>query len=408
MADTLSKSTHDHGGDAHTKDEQSWWLQHCHHALLVLAFLLVVGITLQLCMTWPESHPCLTYGALGLIPVFVVWSRVWVHAHLVEALRLVDLSEVEARFIEVKTVESRLTEPERPESFDEKKEQIETEVSRLRKLGKKKWTEYQILSLDQLLIEFLKVEDLKQTARSNLADLEEYALDSHSQYDIRHFDRWEKLIDDAIDKIEHVEKRELETATPSVHDPSESTSSSAGSEAKEIDVAAEPLRAAVRTLLEHIASYEKSWALGRAYLHHLMIVTVSSIPVLFAIGILPFLHPEGQVLLGILNWGALGVVGSLVAVAFDLRKRDWTEVGNTQAHKEIWRAVLGAVLGFIAGVLFYSMIYAGLLSGSAFPVVDAVQQGEDVFPASVFWGIASGFSFEWVLERMRGTMEGTR
>ena len=68
----------------------------------------------------------------------------------------------------------------------------------------------------------------------------------------------------------------------------------------------------------------------------------------------------------------------------------------------------GKRLGFVAGVLFYSMIRAGLLSGSAFPPLDAVQQDEDFFAASVFWGIASGFSFEWVFERMRGTTEGTR
>ena len=65
---------------------------------------------------------------------------------------------------------------------------------------------------------------------------------------------------------------------------------------------------------------------------------------------------------------------------------------------------LGASLGLVAGILFYTMIAGEILAGAAFP---DISKGHVQYAArSIFWGIASGFSFEWVFDRIRSVTAG--
>lgn len=271
---------------------------------------------------------------------------------------------------------------------------MKNEANRLERLGSRGWTEYQVLSLNQLLVDFLKEDELKGRARSSLEDLFEYTEWSSSRHDPEHYVQWEERINEAIDEIDKSDGGDLER-----------------------DQAAERLRAELRTLLEHVADYDQYWDQGSVTIRILMTCGVVTIPLLVSMGLLPLLHPAGAMGIGIMNWGLLGISGALAAVLLNLHKSDLLYVGSTKGREAIWRAILGAALGLVAGILMYSMIAGGLLAGDIFPSVEAFPNTglgttsnqiamEDV-ARSIFWGVFSGFSFEWVFDRLRSaTKEG--
>lgn len=328
-----------------------------------------------------------THIAFGFILTVLLIDRLIRHELNIHKARLVDRSEVDAIIVEAKTVEPRLKDPERPEDYEHKKQDLLEEVQRLEKLGPNGWTEYQILSLNQMLIDFLKLDDLKVLAASRLADLEEYALDSAYHYDIQHYYHWDGRINEAIERVKEEEEREKR------------------------DDDAENLRAQLRMLLEHVASYEINWADGSVHIRALMTYTVVAIPILLAMGLLPLFHSNGDsngdLYLGIFNWGMLGISGSLTAVLLNIRKSDIVEVGNTQGKKELRNAILGAVLGLVAGIVSYSMISGGIFEGAFFPniTIEKKMAIRDI-GLSIFWAIASGYSFEWIFDRIRTVTVG--
>ena len=330
-----------------------------------------------------------THIAFGFILTVLLIDRMIRHKLNIHKARLVDRSEVDAIIVEAKTVEPRLKDPERPDDYKHKRQDLLEEVQRLEKLGPNGWTEYQILSLNQMLIDFLKLDDLKVLAESRLADLEEYALDSAYHYDIQHYYHWEGCIHEAIGKIKEGEEKEKEK--------------------EKKDDTAENLRAQLRMLLEHVASYEINWADGSVHIRALMIFTVVAIPILLAMGLLPLFHSNsnGDVYLGVFNWGMLGISGALTAVLLNIRKSDIVEVGNTKGKKELRNAILGAVLGLVAGIVSYAMISGGIFEGAFFPniTIDKKMAIRDI-GLSIFWAIASGYSFEWIFDRIRTATVG--
>ncbi len=195
----------------------------CAHPLAWL-FKLLWSCDISLSCVWG------TYVALGAIFTAIVIYHLIFHKLKVHLGRLEDISEVEATFVEVRTVEARVNKPEKPDRYEEKKEQLEAEVRRLKELERDGWTEYQVLSVNQMLVDFLKVDELQARAKSSLEDLQEYVDD---RYDRRHFKEWEGRIDDAIKMIKK------------------------GGEEKVRGDSAEKLRGELRTLLEHIADYER-------------------------------------------------------------------------------------------------------------------------------------------------------
>ncbi len=314
-----------------------------------------------------------THVAFGLILTVLLIDRLIRHKLNIHKARLVDHSEVDVTIVEAKTVEPRLKDQEKPDDYERKKQDLMKEVQRLEKLGPNGWSEYQILSLNQMLIDFLKLDDLKVFAESSLADLEEYALDSAYHYDIQHYYHWEGCIHEAIGKIKENEDKDKDK--------------------KKRDDTAENLRAQLRMLLEHVASYEINWADGSVHIRALMIFTVVAIPILLAMGLLPLFHSNGNVYLGVFNWGMLGISGSLTAVLLNIRKSDIVEVGNTKGKKELRNAILGAVLGLVAGIVSYSMISGGIFEGAFFPniTIEKKMVIRDI-GLSIFWAIASGLT----------------
>lgn len=330
------------------------------------------------------------YAAISILPVILFVDRYIRRRTTIHRLRLQDYSAVYALFVEARNVKPRVnrndkdTDEEKAynRDFDAKKRNLLKEVDRLE--GRSEiWTEYEILNLEQMLIDFLKIDDLKERAKSELDELEEYAYDSAVSYDLRKYDRWEEKIRNYTEMIDEGAKDDQIDET--VRDRN-----------------AEPLRAAVKTLQEHIASYSVSWAEGSWIVRSLIICCGVAIPILIVLGTLPIFHPSLCTLEGILqfyNWGYLGTSGALTAVVLSLRNSDATEVGATEGKRELWQMVSGTALGFVAGILAYSMISGGLLKGPLVPITD--DPTPITFGRSVIWAFAAGFAFEKVFDRMK-------
>ncbi|MFZ3135904.1 MAG: hypothetical protein WA126_00770 [Thermodesulfovibrionales bacterium] len=298
----------------------------------------------------------------------------------------VEACTVEPRLIIIKAGQEQII---KPENYDEKKLELEKEVSRLKELSTKGWTEYQVLSLDQMLLDFLKVDDLIARASSRLADLGDYAEDISYDLEKRQYYTWEEQIKKAIDVIE--EKRKESNCDKDTQE--------------EVDKCAEKLRAVTRELLDAMADYDLNWATGSAIMRALYIYGVQTIFILIAMGLFP-LYYRGETethMLALFNWGILGISGAITAALWNLRQSNYVEVGFTFGKKEMWKAVLGAGLGLVAGVIIYSMIAGKLLEGNIFPTLYGSSSPKDTY-LSIFWAIAAGFSSEVIFDRLRSTM----
>lgn len=328
-------------------------------------------------------RPCVwgTYIAFGFVLAAFIVDRLIRHELIVHKARLEDISEVEALFVEARNVEPTRNGPmENSEYFSKKKAELLAEVDRLKEVGNRGWSEYQVLALNQMLIEFLEKEELIARAQSSLEDLEDYATDkAYGGYDLRQYDKWKARIDDAIKKLEEGRGKSDDQYAALVK-----------------------LQAKVETLLEHVASYNANWSKGSAILRGIRRCGVVALFLLFPMSLLPFLHPvnvtDSDQALGCLNWGLLGVIGAITAVLLNLSKSDYVEVGNTEGKKELWRAFGGTGLGFVAGILAYWTIAGGLFTGgSAVPELGASSLRD--IGLSVLWAVAAGYCFENVLDR---------
>ena len=350
--------------------------------VLSLAGLLVA--VNQLCLENPFFWSCRCLAYLGLVvglASFVAW-RYFQHKDVAHQGRLIDESDVKASIVEAKTVEPRLPDPLRPEGFKEKKENLDGEIDRLEKIGKENWTEYQVLSLYQMLVDFRKPSDLVSATDSVMDDLDEYAGDSKYRYDREYYAKWKERVDDAKKEIGNA--RDVKT-----------------------DDKCEKLRAVLKTLHEHVADFNYKWAEGSTLMRDLLFVNAVAIPVFLALGLVPVIHPSDPGTLDVINWAMLGVTGALAGSLRGLHRSDEVEVGNTEGKREIWRAVSGATLGFVAGALTYGVIAGGLVEGAAVPNAAATRSAVSDVGLSVVWGVAAGFSFERVFERVRTATEGT-
>ena len=247
-------------------------------AIRILGACSLLGLGLLVCAdleSWSihlTTHDCAVYTALFLVLVAALLHRLLRHTTLVHLARLSDASVVEAWFVEATNVESRFDAPdERPTKYAEKKRHLEEEVERLTRIGKASWTEYEVLPLTQLLVDFLGTDDLIVQARSALLDLEEYATDSAYHYERAQYERRRKEIDLAIEIIDNQPSGEASSEKPLLAR----------------DTRTERLRAELRTILDHVASYEQNWAMGSVLLGGLKYSAALTIPILLIAGLLP-------------------------------------------------------------------------------------------------------------------------
>ena len=157
------------------------------------------------------------------------------------------------------------------------------------------------------------------------------------------------------------------------------------------------------TLLEYLASYQSNWSEGKVIIQELTFTSILSIVVFFLMSVIPLIHSNSIQTLSFLNWGFLGITGSLTAVLLSLFNSDRIEVGNTEGSQERQRALLGSVLGFIAGVVMHSIISAGFISNTFIPNL-ASYLPKDV-GLSMVYALSSGFVFEKVFEKLRSPFQ---
>ncbi len=326
---------------------------------------------------------CFSYVGIGFVLTGAIVDRIILNETRLHELRSEDKSLVESIIIEASTIDSKTSSPGiKLEDFEEKKNQLSEEISRLNKLNNQDCcTEYQILPIQKMLVDCMSNDELKTRAESTLAELREYADDSSYQYDIEYYINWKQRIDAAEKSItEHKYKPE-----------------NGGDEDN-----ASYLRSELKDLIEHVTDYTYRWTLGSEQIRSLIICSAVAIPLLIVSGLIPVIHPSApeSVKLGFFSWGLLGSSGSLTAVLLGLRSSDFVEVGNTEGKKELWRAIIGSVLGFVSGILVYSLLGGGLIErGAAVPNMTSVEIRD--IGLMVFWAIGAGFWFEKIFDRFR-------
>ena len=365
--------------------------------LMAVGLIYVANFCFSL-LIWREPSlvcfPCAYLALLGLLAGLVCYFLA-AHPLRVHKERLLDRSEVEATIQEARHVVKEQSRKDWVADYDQKCLWLEQEACRLEKnVGPKGWAEYQVLTLESLLIDFLTVEDLVARARSYLVELREYAHGEAFSYNVELYYEWQARIDGDIQTIEE--------GNPKGENGDGVNSENEWSRA-------EPLRANLKSLLEHIADYELKWARGTTIVSGIRICSSAAVVVFLVMGILPILgcaisSPTLHVALGIPNWGFLGVAGAMASVLLGLRKSDEVEVGDTGGKKELWRAVLGAPLGLLAGVLIFAALKGGLFQkGSLVP--DLSVPSWTSASRSIVWGVVAGLGIEKVFERVRTTTD---
>lgn len=353
----------------------------------------LIYILVQFCAyIWPSRElipPNIycTYIALGVLLAFLILDRIWRHESLTHYYRCEEPDSVrntitqaqdevaaESRH-EVDGHNSRL-------SGDADVNALEQQVNRLLILGPEAWTGYEVLPLHQTFIPFWTIEEVIEASREYLGDLRNYAQDTKYRYEWEQVTERKRRIDEIIEKLE---------------------SNSIGDGATKRSDLERRLRSMLSALIEHVTGYRDTWARGTAMIRTLTVCQCIAVGVLLFFGLMPIIHPDENAVFTILNWAALGSVGAVAASLRLLRQEEAIEVGDTEGKQETRKAILGAVLGLLAGAIGWALIAGGLVDGNLFPSVDGVtidELGSEVAKA-VFWALAAGYSFEAIFDRLR-------
>ncbi|MCH9031288.1 MAG: hypothetical protein IIB00_03390 [candidate division Zixibacteria bacterium] len=275
----------------------------------------------------------------------------------------------------------RLDSTDRKDLFEALKKEIES----LESSESLPWTEYRVLHMYQLMTEFYTVEELRVKAQLLLEEIDENYVE-----------------DDAMRSwFANIQSEVREAGDRAVDQLDENKDGKSGEKSTD---QTDRLRSLVKKLNEYVTDFDFNWAIGTATIKSLNIVVGITIPILLYMGLLPIFHLSGNGLLSIFDWGFLGMCGALTKVLLWFRKSKLVQVGERKGKEEMWRAGQGAFLGLIAGVVLYSMLMSGVLSGAPFPDPNCFTFKQVGFHAchahAVFLGISAGFSFEWVFEHL--------
>ena len=380
-------------------------LSPCHKKILgvcyVLGFLGAIITIIELCFQTQVNNiltflnlsdiTCFSYLGIGFALTGLIIDRMIRYETRLHKSRSEDLSVVKCMIVEATTFKSKISPPGiKLEDFEGKKNQLSEEVLRLNKLiNQDCCTEYQILPIQKMFVDFMSNDEVMASAQSTLADLQDYADDSSYRYDKDYYIKWKQRIDQAEKIItEHENNPESDS---------------------DKDNPSYKLRSELKALIEHVTEYKYTWTVGSELIRNLIICSAAAIPLLIVSGLIPVIHPTAPkpVEFGFFSWGFLGTSGSLTAVLLGLRRSDLVEVGNTEGKKELWRAIIGSVLGFVSGIIVYSLLDGGLISGDAVP--DMTSGKIKDISLMVFWAIGAGFSFEKIFDRFRtfNTVDGS-
>ena len=375
------------------------WVRRCLIGLIASLLLLSIAICFdfvqQQFFAWGilEEEYCLVYLILTLAGSLVILDRYLMHETDVHLARLEDPSLVESIFAQA----SEYINSQDNGQSSPRVQNLRDEVSRISNLDSDDWTEHQILQLERILADFFSNSDLISKSTAKLSELNEYAQDSQYKYDIDDYYRWQREITNLIDQILAEKEKEKENGE---------SEPASGEKRSTLEWANKRLTSEYKSLLGHITDYKQDWNEGSTIIKNLIICTVSSTLLFLIMGIVPLVYPESPVNLSIVHWGLLGSAGALTAVARDFRKTDLLAVGNTFGKKELWRAILGSVLGFIAGLILWSLIVGEVLQQGVFPNLNSSYPSLRDCALSVFWAIVAGFSFDRIFDQVRAQGDG--
>ena len=288
-------------------------------------------------------------------------------------------------------------EPIRPTDFEHKVGYIEKEVCRIEGLQKTQIVEWELLPLQNLLLDFMNVHVLISQARLKLDDLEEYASDTAYSIDREKFENLRHSVLNAIDK-----------ATDSITTSKSRNYDTDQQRGAFIDDAATELRASIQAIQEYIIDYRWNWANGNVTLAGLKLACIISIPLLILAGLLPIELLDTQPAMAWFNWAFVGASGAITSVLLAFRHSDETEVGHATSRREVSRALIAAVLGFVSGAIFYAVIGSGvageILLGKFLP--DVASENSDQKLLGVVWAFVAGFVFEKAIDTVRSALQG--
>jgi len=337
----------------------------------------------------PTALTCWPYVALLVFLSALITHFVVQHEPRIHESRKEDRSEIEALIQEALNSIQTDTDSTKGGEKAQIHQKLGNEIHRLRTdLGPAAWTEYQVLTLKQILVDVLPTSDLLARARSVLEELREYAEGPAFSYNSDLFYRWQTEI--------HTNMAELKEGN-----------------AEEKERAESNLRANIKSVYEHVADYKSNWSEGSTIVSSIRICGAATVIVFVLLGIIHLVYftqgptHEQSLQFSILHWGCLGVAGATTNVLINLRNSDEVEVANNAGKQELWRIVLGVPLGFVAGILSYSGIKGGLLAsgpivpqlgGSEASSVDS--QVSSVY-LSIIWAVGSGLALERVFQRVR-------
>ncbi|MDE0106104.1 MAG: hypothetical protein OXN89_27305 [Bryobacterales bacterium] len=304
-----------------------------------------------------------------------------------------------------------------PSDYQERLDSLRGEIERLNSLGPDTWTEYQILTLKQLLIDVLPTPELIARSDSVLEELREFAEGPAFSYDTEVYHRWKTKIDGKVLEIEKILKdrrrrlsseaeshfRTTETAEIAGQGTAQDKETGQHFSVDDTQLSLEDhkrlLRASIKSAYEHVADYKANWCEGSTIVSSIRIAGSVAVIVFILLGVYPFLlavpNTEGAPLpeLDLLEWGFLGVAGAITNVLIQLRRADEVEVGNNQGDHELRRIQLGVPLGFVAGLLAYAAIASGLLGNGSLVPGDP----EDSKPfLAIIWSLLAGLGMDRV------------
>lgn len=335
------------------------------------------------------------FSSLALILFFRAVSHLW----LVDHYRREDCHYVRSQIVLAKSVRPRLDfggEVER-QHYREKKLGLLREVRRLERIGLGSWQDWQILPLSNLLVDFMKVQDLIGHAQLKLDELEDYAGDIAYSLDRAQYQNQQRTVEKAIDKIQNAIIR-MESQ------PDKDSTARERARERYIDRKADSLRAAIRSIHEYVIEYEANWAKGTILLSGLKFGCVVSIPIFLLAGLLPVTTSS----LGSFdwfNWAFMGTSGALTAVLWSFLQTDVIEVGHATSRSEVSRALVAAILGFVSATMFFAFAGSGLAKGllneGLIPTVVGDHVDRTNVYLSILWAFFAGFLFEKAIEHVR-------
>ena len=371
-----------------------WWI-----TFGTVSFCALFGL---ICVLWEpgdKSHP-LAYMFLLVFLLSIHAIRLLSHKWLVFLSRAEDESYINQLLVTARTIEPTVgtkNKPIRPTDYDEKVNSINQEVNRIKSLKATQIVEWELLPLQNLLLHFMNVHVLISQARLKLDDLEDYASDTAYSIDREQFESLRHSVLNAIDK-----------ATDSIITSKSRTNDTGQQRSAFIDDAATELRASIQATQEYIIDYRWNWANGNVTLAGLKLACIISIPLLIFAGLLPIGILGTQETMAWFNWAFVGASGAITSVLLAFRHADETEVGHATSRREVSRAFIAAVLGFVSGTIFYAIVgseVAGeILLDELLPDVTSANGDQKLL--GVVWAFIAGFVFEKAIDTARSALQG--